>query len=132
VPEKKSLVEEFRDFIASGDLILIAIAFIMAQLVKSVVDAFIAGVMNPIIAAIFGKQNFDDIGFDIGNARISIGLVITAVVNLVLTGLVLFAIYKWYQAFKRRQGVIIPPPAGPTDNELLREIRDLLAAQQRR
>jgi large conductance mechanosensitive channel len=129
VSEKKSLVQEFKAFIASGDLIMLAIAFIMALLVKAVVDSFINGVVNPVIAAIAGKPNFDEIGFDLGDARVSIGLVITAVVNLVITGLVLFAIYKWYQRSQAKRGVQIPAPPGPTEAELLTEIRDILRAR---
>ena len=124
--EKKGLIQEFKAFIASGDLIMLAIAFIMALLVKAVVDSFINGIVNPIIAAIAGKPNFNQIGFDLGNARVSIGLVITAIVNLVITGAVLFAIYKWYQKSQARRGVQIPPAPGPSEAQLLTEIRDLL------
>ncbi len=127
--QRKSLITEFRDFIATGDLILIAIAFVLAGLVAAVVGAFIDGVVMPLVAAIFGEPDFTNIGFTVNESRVSIGLVLNALFSLVVTGLVLFAIYKWYQGYKRRQGVIVPPPPGPTDNQLLMEIRDLLRAQ---
>jgi large conductance mechanosensitive channel len=127
--ERKSLIQEFKEFLASGDVILLAIAFILGGLVKAVVDNVVKGVFQPIIAAIVGKPDFSAIGFDLGKSRVGVGLVMNAVIDLVLTGAALFVIYKWYQAMKKRQGVIVPPPPGPTEAELLTEIRDLLRDQ---
>lgn len=125
--KKPSLIEEFKDFIWSGDLIMIAVGLIMALYVKDVIDRFMEGIVNPIIAAIVGKPNLDQFGFDIGKARISIGLVLTGVLNLILVGAVLFAIVKAYKAYadrKKTAGV-----AAPTEVELLTEIRDSLRAR---
>lgn len=128
--EKKSLVTEFKEFIASGDIILLAFAFILGGLVKAVIDNVVKAVFQPIIAAVVGKPDFASIGFDLGKSRVGVGLVLNAVIDLVLTGLVLFGIYKWYQAVRKRQGVIVPTPPGPTEAELLTEIRDLLKQQK--
>ena len=72
-----------------------------------------------------GESNFENIGFDIGDARISIGLVIDAIISFVVVAFVLFLIVKAYNRSRRND-----PAAGPTDNELLVQIRDLLAARQ--
>lgn len=125
---KKGLLQEFKDFIWSGDLIMIAVGLILALYVKQVIEQFMAGVVFPILAAIVGKPNFDSFGFDLGKSRISIGLVITALVNLVLVGLVLFGVvklYTGYQAKKKAAG-----EAAPTEVELLTEIRDSLRNRQ--
>jgi large conductance mechanosensitive channel len=86
--------------------------------------ALLAGVINPIIAAIFGKADISDIGFTINGARFSIGLVITAIINFVVVALVLFAIVKAYNRFKRTA-----PPDPPTQELIvLTQIRDELRA----
>jgi large conductance mechanosensitive channel len=84
------------------------------------------GVINPIIAAIFGKTNFTEIGFDLGDARVSIGLVIDAVISFIAVAFFLFLVVKAYNNFRRND-----PAAGPTDNDLLIEIRDELRAGRR-
>ena len=78
--------------------------------------------INPIIAAIFGKGSFTEIGFDIGDARISIGLVLDALISFVVVGDL---------PLPRDQGVQQVPrataPAEPSPEvTLLTEIRDEL------
>ena len=73
----KKMWAEFKDFLNQGDFVTIAVGLIIALQVKDVVDAIIAGIINPILSAIVGKQTSTDFGFDIGDARISIGLVIS-------------------------------------------------------
>jgi large conductance mechanosensitive channel len=82
------------------------------------------GVINPIIAAIFGKGSFTDIGFDIGDARISIGLVIDAIVSFVVVAIFLFLIIRAYNKFKA-EAPEAPPEPSP-EVTVLKEIRDEL------
>src|SRR5258705_6654221 len=101
---KKSLIQEFKEFLNQGDFVTIAVGLIIALYFKSIIDALLLGVIYPIIAAIFGKPDFQDIGFDIGDARISIGLVINAIVSFVVVGFILFLIVKAWNRFKERGG----------------------------
>ena len=100
----------------------------MALYFQKIVDAVLDGVINPIIAAIFGKANFADIGFDIGDAGISIGLVIDAVISFVVVAFFLFLVIKAYNNFKAKATVEEPEaPAEPSPEiVLLTEIRDEL------
>lgn len=126
----KKFVKEFRDFIATGNLVEVAVAFVLGLAIKAVIDAFMAGIVNPIIGAIVGKPNLDNVlTFTVreGTANesvISIGLVLTQVVSLILVGLVLFFFVKAYNRFQRKEEAAAP--AGPTEIELLAEIRDEL------
>jgi len=126
----KKYVEEFKEFIKQGDLVMIAVGLLMALYVEKIVDALLRGVITPIVAAIFGKPDFSYIGFDIGDARISIGLVIGAVIDFVAVALVLYFILRAYNNMKSR--TVKEPdaaPAGPTEVELLTEIRDSLRSR---
>ena len=119
------MLKEFKDFVNKGNVLMIAVGLIMALYFAKIVDALLNGVVNPIIAAIFGESNFANIGFDIGDARISIGLVIDAIISFVVVAFMLFLIVKAWNRMRRDD-----PAAGPTDNELLTQIRDLLASRQ--
>lgn len=116
------MIKEFKEFIAGGNMIEFAVAVILAASVGAVINAFTTNVMMQIVAAIFGKPSFDELSFNLNDTPIFYGTVITAFIALVLTGLVLFAIIKAYRKMK-------PPvekDAGPSEVELLAEIRDLL------
>ena len=116
----KKYLDEFKEFINKGDVIMIAVGLVMALYTKAIVDAILAGIIFPIISAIFGKPDIANIGFDIGDARISIGLVITAIINFIVVAFILFLIVKvWNKLYVQRA-------AGPSEVDLLTEIRDEL------
>ena len=119
----KNTLKEFKDFIATGNLVDFAVAFVLGLAVKEVIDAFIKGIVLNGIAAIVGEPNFDSIGFDLGDSRILIGIFITAVVNLLIVGAVLFAIVKAMNALKKPSATEAP---APTEIDLLTEIRESL------
>ena len=120
----KKLWAEFKDFLNQGDFVTIAVGLIIALQVKAVVDAIVNGIINPILSAIVGKNNFDNFGFDIGKARISLGLVISALISFVAILAIVFLLLKAYNAFKRRT-------AGDDNETELSVLRDIRAELQR-
>jgi large conductance mechanosensitive channel len=119
----KNMIDEFKDFINKGDVVTIAVGLIMALYFQKIVEALLDGVINPIIAAIFGESSFAEIGFDIGDAFISVGLVIDAVISFVVVAFILFLLVKGYNRWKNAAE---ENDAAPTEIELLTEIRDSL------
>jgi large conductance mechanosensitive channel len=118
----KKLWAEFKDFMNQGDFVTIAVGLIIALQTVAVVKAIIDGIISPIISAIVGKNSLDQFGFDIGDARISIGLVLAALINFIAILAIVFLLLKAWNAMKRRQ------PEDDVDTELgvLKEIRDSL------
>ncbi len=119
----QNMIKEFKDFINKGDVVTVAVGLVMALYFKAIVDAIIAGVIEPIIAAIFGKPDYSSIGFDLGDSFVSIGLVIGAAIDFVAVAVILFLIIKAYNAWKADSP---EEEAGPTEVELLTQIRDEL------
>jgi large conductance mechanosensitive channel len=120
--------KDFKAFINKGNVVMIAVGLVMALYFQQIVNAVLDGVINPIIAAIFGKTSYEEIGFDIGEARISIGLVIDALISFLAVAFFLFLVVRLYDKY-----VAKPAPGeepAPTDNDLLTEIRDILASRQ--
>src|SRR3954451_23499402 len=115
--------KEFREFIAKGNLIEIAVAFIMGLAFAAVVTAFTNMVLGA-IAYVFGStEGFDDLGVHKdGVLVIPIGTFILAVINFLIVAFVLFLVVKAYNRFKKEEEA-----AGPTEVELLTQIRDELA-----
>ena len=119
----KDFIKEYRDFINKGDVVTVAVGLVMALYFKAIVDAIIAGIIEPIIAAIFGENDFYGIGFDLGDSFVSIGLVIQAAIYFVAVAFILFLIIKAYNRWKVEA---TEEEAGPTEVELLTQIRDEL------
>ena len=121
----KNMLKEFKEFLSQGDIVTIAVGLVLALAFKNIIDNLIDGVINPIIGAIFGQNDMRNIGFEIGDARLRIGLVINALIYFVLVGFVLYLILKAWEKMKARTTA----PAGPaaaTEVELLTQIRDEL------
>ena len=119
------MVQEFKDFIQKGDVVTIAVGLIMALFFAEIVNALLDGIIMPIISLIFGEPDFSAIGFTVGSdpgTFFSIGLVINAVVKFVAVAFVLFMLVKAYNNMKAPEEA----DDGPTEVELLTEIRDSL------
>ena len=121
----KNWVQEFKDFVNRGNLVELAIAFVLAAAFGLVVVAIVNGVFMPIIAAIFGEPNFDSITIDIGDGVILIGTAITAIVNFLVVAFVCFLVIKAYNKMKGP----VEEDAGPSEIDLLIEIRDELRSR---
>jgi large conductance mechanosensitive channel len=126
------MLEEFKAFISRGNLVEIAVGLVMALAFKAVVDAFVGGLVMPLVATIFGEPNFDALTFTIGDSVFLYGAFITQLVTFTLIALALFLfVVKPYNQFQKRfqdRGEEDPAPP-PEDIQLLREIRDALRAR---
>lgn len=132
------MLKEFKNFIMTGNVIDFAVAVILAGAIGLVINGFVSDVMMPFVGSFLGDGlNFEDMKHVLSEAVVAAdgtvttpenailyGKWINSIINLIVVGFVLFLIVKAYNKTKK------PPaeeaPAGPSDNELLAEIRDLL------
>jgi large conductance mechanosensitive channel len=121
------VIAEFREFIKRGNLVELAVAFIMGLAFASVVLAFTNIVLGA-IAYLFGTSTaFDQMGVRKDGALvIPIGAFITALINFVIIAIVLFLVVKAYNRMSRRDEAV-----SPTEIDLLTQIRDELARGNR-
>jgi large conductance mechanosensitive channel len=138
----KNFVKEFRDFIVTGNMIELAVGVILAGAVGAVIKVFTEDIVMNLVAAVFGKPSFNDLfrvklndepkmspdGKTVlaDGTYLEFGKLLTAIMTLLLTGLVLFFIIKAYNKMRRARPA---EEAGPTEVELLTEIRDALRAR---
>jgi large conductance mechanosensitive channel len=123
----KNLWREFVGFIMTGNVLILAVAFILGAATKAVVDSFVANIVQPTLGAIAGKPKFTN-SFKIGKGVITWGQFLTDVINLVIIGAVLFAIVKGYDSYRARKAAAGAEPEEPTEEViLLRRIADAIA-----
>ena len=120
-----NMLKEFKDFVSRGNLVEIAVGLVMALAFKAVVDALVAGLIMPIVGAIFGEPSFDNLTFTINDAVFRYGAFITDVISFVaIAAAVFFFVVK-------PVGAIMKRVSKPTEEEVSDEERrhqELLAA----
>lgn len=113
---------DFKKFLLRGNIVDLAVAFIMAGAFALVVLSLVEDIINPIIAAIVGKPDFSDLTIDIGDATIMYGNFITTLINFVLIAIaVFFFIVKPVGAYMERRAAGVDPTVRPCP-ECLSEI----------
>ena len=119
------MLQEFKEFVARGNLVDLAVAVVLGLAFAAVVNSLVADVVTPLIAAIFGQPNFSAITIPVGDSEILIGNFLNALISFVIVAFVLFLVVKAYnRAFPKKEAA-----AGPTEIELLTEIRDALSSR---
>jgi len=124
-----SMRSEFREFVANGNMVDIAVGFVMGAIFRDLVTSLVDNVIMPIVAIPFGEPNFDAIVWTINDSQITIGTFLTSLVSFLLVALGLFFFFvKPMNVWRRRSGMDDDVEDGPTEVELLTQIRDQLAA----
>lgn len=104
----QNIWKEFREFAFKGNLVDLAVAFILGLAFTAVVQSLVADILMPIIAAIFGKQDFSRLAVDIGDATITYGNLINAIIYFLIVAWVLFMVVKTVNRLRR------PAPGVPS------------------
>ena len=127
----KKFVEEFKAFISKGDVVSMAVGLMVGSAFTAIITALNVNIITPILGIIMGGIDFSGIIIKIGAAELGVGLFIQAIINFLITALVLFFVVKFFNSFKKKEEAKpAPPPAEPEDVKLLKEIRDLLKEQK--
>ncbi|UJA21122.1 large conductance mechanosensitive channel protein MscL [Thermoleophilia bacterium SCSIO 60948] len=88
------MIKEFRDFALKGNLLELAVAFVLGVAFSAVVTSLVDDVIMNLIAAIFGSPDFSDLTLAIGDAEIRYGAFLTALVSFLIIAFALFAIVR--------------------------------------
>jgi large conductance mechanosensitive channel len=127
--EKKGIVSEFKDFLLRGNVVDLAVAVVIGAAFGAVVTSFVGNLLTPLIAAIFGEQDFSDLTFTINGSVFRYGAFVNSIISFVtIAAAVFFVVVKPVNALQaRRARGEEPEPEAPRDEvRLLTEIRDVL------
>ena len=133
------MLKEFKEFAMKGNLVDIAVGFVMGAAFKQVVTSFTGGIVSPLIGLIF-KSDLKELKIilteadpdnNIKESAVLYGEFITNVIDFIIVAFVMFLMVKGINRMKKKEEPAPPPPpAGPTQEELLAEIRDLLSKKK--
>ena len=131
------MLTEFKDFAMKGNLVDIAVGFVMGAAFNKVVASFTGGIVSPLIGLLF-NADFKDLKYVIkdgvadeagkvtGEVAVMYGEFLTNVIDFIIVAFVMFMIVKAVNAMKKKDEPAPEAPKGPSQEELLAEIRDLL------
>lgn len=132
--------KDFKSFLMKGDIVALATAVVIGGAFSKVVGSAVADIIMPIVGLILGgvdlTQKFLALdggtyeslaaAQEAGAAVMTYGNLIQAIINFVIVGLFIFVVLKGYENTKKEEPAP-EAPKGPSQEELLAEIRDLLA-----
>jgi len=122
-----SLLKDFRDFVMRGNIVELAIAFVMGLAFAAVVNSLVTNLVMPLITTIIGKPDFRDLTFTLHNSIWRYGAFITDVIQFVaIAAAVFFFIVKPMQMVLARRAVGADEESPPSDDE--RRHQELLEA----
>lgn len=134
------MLKEFKEFAMKGNLVDIAVAFVMGAAFNKVVASFTGGIVSPLIGLVF-KSDFKDLKYVItegvlndageitGEVAVMYGDFLTNIIDFIIVAFVMFMVIKGVNKFKKKEEPAPVVVAGPSDNDLLLQIRDLLKKQ---
>ncbi len=129
----KGFVKEFKEFISKGDVMSMAVGIIIGGAFTAIVTSVVEDIIGPLIGLVIGGMDFSKISVGVGDAQIMFGNFIQAVINFLITALVLFLIIKSFNKMKDKAEALkkkeeeAAAEADPSEEVLLlREIRDSL------
>ena len=129
----KAFIKEFKEFISQGNVMSMAIGIIIGGAFTTIVSSVVDDIIGPIIGLICGGLDFSTLSFGLGDAQIMFGNFIQAVINFLITAIVLFLIIKSFNTMKEKADKLRKKEEAEAAAEdpaeeilLLREIRDSL------
>ena len=134
------MIKGFKEFILRGNVIDLAVAVVIGAAFTLIVNSIVAGLIDPLIALIFQADSLDSVGWTVtglsGNEVVfAFGAILGAIINFLAVAVVVYFVFVYpMNRVKERAAAkagIVEEEASelPTEQELLLQIRDLLATQ---
>lgn len=128
------MIREFKDFIAKGNVMDMAVGIIIGAAFTAIVSSLVDDLINPIISLFTGGIDFSGLGVSVGEgenaATFAYGNFIMALINFLIIAWVVFLLVKMVNRVKeatvRDEDVATEVETGPSEKDLLMEIRDAL------
>ena len=123
----KTFLEEFKAFIARGNVMDMAVGVIIGGAFSAITTSLINDIVMPILGIFTGSISFAELSFTVNDAVIAYGNFIQAVLNFIIMAFIVFCLVKTMNKLHRKKEEAPPAPPEPSAEEkLLTEIRDLL------
>ena len=124
------IFKEFKDFLLRGNIVDLAVAVVIGAAFNAVVQSLVADLLTPLIAAIFGKQDFSALSFTINNAVFTYGNFLNQVIAFVITAFAIF--FFVVKPMNRVMARFKKPEAAPAPTKICPECLSEIPAAAKR
>lgn len=128
--KSKGFFGEFKEFIARGNVMDMAVGVIIGGAFSAITSSLINDIIMPLLGILTGSISFADLSVEIGGAVVTYGNFVQAVLNFLVMAFVVFCLVKAMNSFHRKKEEVpaepAPEPEPSNEEKLLTEIRDLL------
>ena len=122
-------IKEFKEFAMKGNVMDMAVGVIIGGAFGKIVSSLVDNVLMPLVGLVTGGVDFSTLAVTVGDAEVKYGMFIQNVVDFLIVAFCIFLMLKGINKLNRKKEEPAPAPEepkGPTQEELLAEIRDLL------
>jgi large conductance mechanosensitive channel len=123
------MLNEFKAFIARGNVLDLAVGVVIGAAFTAIVTSLVDDIINPLIGLIVGGIDFGGLSVGVGDAQFMYGNFINAVIKFLIVAWVVFLIVKAVNRAMPKKEEAPAAPAGPSDNDLLKDILATLKAK---
>lgn len=120
------MLQEFKAFAMKGNVVDLAVAVVIGAAFGKIVSSLVDTMITPLVGLFLGGVDFSDLSFAVGEAVFGYGAFVQSVIDFVIVAFVIFMIIKMMNKAQGPQEEEEAAPAGPTEIELLTQIRDQL------
>lgn len=129
----KKFLQEFKQFAMRGNVMDLAVGVIVGGAFSAITTSLINDIIMPVIGIFVSETSFADLSVSVGQAEITYGNFIQAVLNFIIMAFIVFCMVKAINRLTQKKKEDVPPPPPPepsAEEKLLTEIRDLLKEQK--
>ena len=116
------MLNEFKTFIARGNVLDLAVGVVIGAAFTAIVTSLVDDLINPLIGLIIGGIDFSGLSVGMGDAQFMYGNFINAIIKFLIVAWVIFLIVKGVNRMMPKKEEAPAAPAGPSDNDLLKDI----------
>ncbi len=128
------MFKEFKEFISRGNVMDMAVGVVVGGAFTAIVNSLVKDIITPIIGIIMGGIDFSTLIVKVGEAEITYGNFIQAILNFLIVAFVIFQVVRAMNKMRKKQEeapAAPPEPPKPSDEAvLLKEIKELLEKKQ--
>jgi len=120
------MLQEFKAFAMRGNVVDLAVAVVIGAAFGKIVTSLVDNLVTPLVGIFMGGVDFTDLSYTVGEAVFGYGAFIQSIIDFTIVAFVIFMVIKVINKAQGPEEVEEPAPLGPTEIELLTEIRDNL------
>lgn len=126
------MIKEFREFIARGNVIDLAVGIIIGAAFTAIVSSLVADIITPLLGIVLGQIDFSGIVLQVGSATVRIGVFIQSIITFLITAFVVFLLVRTINNMNKKPEVPAAPAAPTTEEKLVTALERLNAHLDKR